>query len=182
MFLVWLLMLQKHIQKPITYISLFLLRLIRRALTPALIPHTAALLFVEAHCPFLAARAPDQMQWKLLLYFSAAGSAVIWETMWCCSPDRRDSFAHVVAMCHLYLLIPTQVPGGSQWWQAEAGTTPGSGAWMTNELYCLRFQWQSWQAPLQTNWVGVPFCGCLGLQPYLHLDKWFQYLQLSAEP
>lgn len=44
MYLVWLLMLQKHIRKPITYISLFLLGLIRRALTQALIPHTAVLL------------------------------------------------------------------------------------------------------------------------------------------
>lgn len=76
MFLVWLLMLQKHIQKPITYISLFLLGLIRRALTQALIPHTAVLLLRHTVL-FLAAGAADQMQWELLLYFTAAGSAVI---------------------------------------------------------------------------------------------------------
>lgn len=138
MFLVWLLMVQKHIQKPITYISLFSLRLIRRALTQALIPHTAVLLFVEAHCLFF-------FFWLLEHQIRCSGNYCCTsllqgglssekETMWCCSPDRRDIFAHCVALCHLYLLIPTQVPGGSQWWQAEAGTTPGSGTWM--EVTC----------------------------------------------
>lgn len=50
MTLVWLLMLQKHIKKPITYISLFLLRLIRSTSTSS--DPSRCCFAVEAHCPF----------------------------------------------------------------------------------------------------------------------------------
>lgn len=99
--------------------------------------------------------------------------------MWCCSPDRKDVFAHVVALCHPQLLIPMQVPGGSQWWQGEAGSLEmsvgwhhtRSGSWTASELYCLRCHWWSWQAPPQTNGVGVPFCGCLALRALFTLGQ-----------
>lgn len=46
-----------------------------------------------------------------------------------------------------------------------------SGSWMASELYCLWFHWGSWQAPAQTNGVGVPFWGCLALQTLATLGQ-----------
>lgn len=67
----------------------------------------------------------------------------------------------------------------------RADSTPGDGSLMASELYCLHFKWWSWQPPPHTNWVGVPFCGCLAWQALATLlDKWFHWpvlLQQSAE-
>lgn len=106
LYVVWLLMLQKHMQKTITYLSLFLLRLVTRTLTQGLIPHTGVLLSRHAYSPFLPAWSPRSdalgpSPEKLLLYFAAAGSAVICEIVWCCGPDRKDIFDGVAALCHL---------------------------------------------------------------------------------
>lgn len=114
-----------------------------------------------------------------------------WETMWCCSPGRKDTFYCVVALCHLQLPIPTQgaARGGREKVMLSkhlrADSTPGDGSLMARELYCLRFEWWTWQPPPHTNWVRVPFCGCLAWQALSTLlDKrfhWLVLLQQSAE-
>ena len=62
-YLVWLLMLQKHMQKPITYL-ITILRLVTRARTQALIPqHCSFAVEAFSSLLFCLPAAPDQMHW-----------------------------------------------------------------------------------------------------------------------
>lgn len=171
-YLVWLLMLQKHMQKPITYSSLFLLRLVTKVLTQALTPHTVVSLAWHAYSPFPLPAAPDQMHWVSAL------------ENYCCalllqgvlSSEGPSGAAVLTGRTFLTVSRPCAIfrsPSPCRWLEVasggrerpmlckclRAGTTPGDRRLMASELCCLQFKWWSWQTPPQTNRVGVPFCG-----------------------
>lgn len=193
-------MLQKRMQKPVTYLPLFLLRLVTRMLTRALIPRTAVLLSRRAHSPFSPACSPradalGPSAGRLLLCSAAAGRAVICEAVWLCGPVRKDFFWLCCGSVPSLAPHPRAggwrlpVVAGRGWRRVNAcELAPHQGMpvwWQESELHCLQFEWWHWQTPPQTNRVGVPFCGYLALQDLSTLlDKWFHWLillQQSAE-
>lgn len=161
-------MLQKHIQKPITYISLFLLRLIRRAQTQAWIPHTAVLLLrltalfwlLEQQIRCSGNYCCTSLLQGVLLFETPRSTAVLTggtllPMLWLCAIFTPH--AHTGAWrLPVERLVPCEChcPG---WQHTRSASTPG-------KRVVLPVVSVVQLAPPQTNWVGVPVCGCLALQ------------------
>lgn len=175
------------LQKPITYISLFLLGLIRRTLAQALTPHTAVLLLRHTVLFFFFWLLEHQircsenycctslLQGVLLSSERPCGSAVLTggtflPVLWLCAIFSSSS-------AHRCLEAPS---GGRERLELckclQAGTTPGVGVgWQAGCAACSFSAGSGKHHPKQTE-LGSYFVAVWHDKPYLHLDKWFHWL------